>query len=63
VEFLSTHSAEIGSFVGGLIAGAIGGSLITLKVTTQKRVAGGSMVDQSRARAGGDVVGRDKMRD
>jgi hypothetical protein len=61
LDLLSAHAAEIGSFIGGLIAGAVGGSLLTLRITSQKRVVGGgSMVDQSGARAGGDVVGRDK---
>jgi hypothetical protein len=61
MEFLSAHAYEIGSFIGGLIAGGIGGSLITMRLTRQHRViGGGSVADQSRARATGDIVGRDK---
>jgi hypothetical protein len=62
VDWLSAHAAEVGSFIGRLITGAVGGSLITLNVSRQNRVKGssGTITDQSRARAGGDVVGRDK---
>jgi hypothetical protein len=57
MDILKNHLSEIGSF----IAGAIGGSLLTLKFTKQNRVeGGGSIVDQSKASAGGDIVGRDK---
>lgn len=57
MDFLKNHLGEIGSF----IAGALGGSLVTLKFTRQNRVQGsGTLADQSRATAGGDIVGRDK---
>jgi hypothetical protein len=57
MQFLSAHLSEFLSF----IAGMVGGSLITLKVTRAHRAdRHGSVVDQTRARAGGDIVGRDK---
>jgi len=60
-ELFGQYSSEIWSFVGGLIGGAVGGSLLTLRITRQNRVShGGSIVDQSGSRAGGDIVGRDK---
>jgi hypothetical protein len=56
MDFLINHLSQIGSF----FAGALGGSLITLKVTRQNRLQGdGSLVDQSNARAGGNIAGRD----
>lgn len=60
-DFFSQHSSEIWSFIGGLVGGGIGGSLLTLRITRQNRIgSGGSIVDQGGARAGGDIVGRDK---
>ncbi len=49
----------------GILAGLAGGSLLTLgfqKVSNRNwvNVRNGSMVDQSGARAGGDVVGGNK---
>jgi hypothetical protein len=60
-DFLSHYASQLGSFVGGLIAGALGGSLLTLRVTS-KRVGGigGTMVDQSASSANGDIVGGNK---
>lgn len=53
--------AEFWTFLGGLISGAIGGSLITLSVKKNQTVKGsGTNTDQSGATAGGDIVGRDK---
>lgn len=55
------YSFEIWSFLGGLVGGGIGGSLLTLKMVRQNSVKGsGSVVDQSRTRAGGDIVGGNK---
>lgn len=55
------YSSEIWSFLGGLVGGGIGGSLLTLKMVRQNSVNGsGSVVDQSRTRAGGDIVGGNK---
>jgi len=53
--------AEILWFIGGAISGAIGGSLVTVRL--QKRTSakyGATAVDQSGAQAGGDVVGGNK---
>jgi hypothetical protein len=61
LDFILSHAHELGSFLGGLIVGAVGGSLITLRIARENRVRGsGSITDQSRARAEGDIVGRDK---
>jgi hypothetical protein len=61
MEFLSQYASTIGSFVAGLIGGGAIGSLLTLRITGRNHLSGkGSVVDQSRSRAGGDVVGRDK---
>lgn len=52
---------DLWNFLGGLVAGGIGGALLTLKFTKNQRTQGsGTTVDQSRSSAGGDVVGRDK---
>jgi hypothetical protein len=54
--------AEILSIIGGVIAGAIGGSLITVRLQKKKISAdnGSTVVDQSNAQAGGDIVGGNK---
>ncbi len=60
-EIFGEYSSEIWSFLGGLIGGGIGGSLITLRFTRQNRATGrSSIVDQSGSKAGGDVVGGNK---
>jgi hypothetical protein len=60
-ETLARHASEILSFVTGLVSGGIGGSLVTLRFSRQNRATGGgSIVDQTNASAGGDVVGGDK---
>lgn len=52
---------DLWNFLGGLVAGGIGGALLTLKFTKNMRTNGsGTTVDQSKANAGGDIVGRDK---
>jgi hypothetical protein len=60
-DLLSQYASEIWSFAAGLVGGGIGGSLLTLRIT-QRNITNrnGSVVDQSRTRAGGDIVGRDK---
>jgi hypothetical protein len=61
VPEILTQYSEIWSFLGGLISGGIGGSLLTLRYTRQNRVTGrGSIVDQSRSKAAGDIVGGSK---
>jgi hypothetical protein len=60
-EFISQHASEILSFLGGLVGGGAGGSLLTLRFSRQNKAwGGGSIVDQTNASAGGDIVGRDK---
>lgn len=52
---------DLWSFLGGLLPGLVGGSLLTLHFTkTMKADRHGNTVDQSGARARGDIVGRDK---
>lgn len=61
LEFLSQYASEIGSFIAGLAGGGAIGSLITLRIKGRNQVLGsGSVTDQSRSVAGGDIVGRDK---
>jgi hypothetical protein len=60
-EMLARYASEIWSFVAGLVGGGIGGSLLTLRISRQNRASGGgSIVDQSKATAKGDIVGGDK---
>jgi hypothetical protein len=57
LDVISQHLSEILSF----LAGALGGSLLTLSITKQNRIRGsGSIVDQSSSKAGGDIVGGNK---
>jgi hypothetical protein len=59
-ELLTQYASEIGSFVAGAVSGAAG-ALITLRIKGRNQVMGsGSITDQSRSVAGGDIVGRDK---
>jgi hypothetical protein len=52
---------DLTNFLTGLIAGGLGGSLITFRLTKNVQSGGNSnSVDQSRASAHGDIVGRDK---
>jgi len=47
--------------IGGLLSGLLGGSLLTLQLTkTMRADRHGNSVDQSGAKARGDIVGRDK---
>ena len=63
IDFLTQHAEAIGTFIAGLIGGGVGGSLLTLRITGRNQVSGrGSIVDQSGSRAGGDIVGRDNIR-
>jgi len=61
VDFLMNHAKEIGTLIAGLIAGGAGGSWLTFRFSRKNQLSGrGSITDQSGARAGGDIVGRDK---
>lgn len=54
-------SFDLWNFLGGLITGGLGGALLTLTFIKNLRSEGrGTSVDQSKASAGGDIVGRDK---
>ncbi|MBT9385645.1 hypothetical protein KM176_17370 [Pseudooceanicola sp. CBS1P-1] len=51
---------DLWNFIGGLVTG-IGGSWLTFQVTKNVRAdRNGNAVDQANAKAGGDIVGRDK---
>jgi hypothetical protein len=61
MAWLTENWSQIASFICGLA----GGSLLTVTIQyvrnrNRTQVGSGSMVDQSGARAGGDVIGRDK---
>ena len=58
---LATHisASMIYSFIGGVTVGSIG-TLLSVRIVSNKRITGKNAVDQSGATAGGDVVGRDK---
>ena len=53
---------DLWNFLGGVVAGGLGGAFLTLTITkkSQHTAGAGTTVDQSGAKAGGDVVGRDK---
>lgn len=52
---------DLWNFLGGLLAGGAGASLLTLRLSNSIRADRNSVAtDQSGARAGGDIVGRDK---
>lgn len=56
LDFMTAHSSQIVSFLGGLMSG----SLLTFQLTKNRATRGGSVVDQSRSRADGDIVGGNK---
>jgi len=56
MNFILDHLSQIGSFVAGLL----GGSLITIQLTGHRAGKKGKVIDQSKSRAGGDIVGGDK---
>jgi len=56
VNLILDHLSQIGSFIAGLI----GGSLITIRLTGHRTGKGGKVIDQSKSRAGGDIVGGNK---
>jgi len=52
---------DLWNFLGGLLTGAVGGALLTFQLTKNVRAdRQATATDQSRAHAGGDIVGRDK---
>jgi hypothetical protein len=61
MTFYEMYSSEIWSFIGGLFSGGICASLLTFQFVKQNHLYGsGSIVDQSGAKAQGDIVGGDK---
>jgi len=56
MDFVMQYVSEIVSF----IFGALGGAALTFTITRNSVRNGGSVVDQSKARAGGDIVGGNK---
>ena len=56
VDFATQHLSELLSFLGGLVTG----SLITFQLTRNRAQGRSSIVDQSRSRADGDIVGGNK---
>lgn len=57
MNIVMQYLSEIVSF----LAGAAGGAAVTLKFTRSSVKNGGVITDQSKARAEGDIVGRDKI--
>lgn len=61
MDFLTTYASEIWSAIIGCLAGGTLGSLITFKIMRSQHASGaGRNVDQSRSKAGGDIVGGSK---
>jgi hypothetical protein len=60
MSFLSAHANEIMAAIIGAIAGAAVSIPITVRVTRNSMSGSSTKVDQRQAKAGGDVVGRDK---
>ncbi len=62
MESLMLENFDLWNFLGGMVAGGLGGALVTLNVIRKTQYSGtrGNSVDQTDARAGGDIVGRDK---
>ncbi len=57
MEQIIGHASEIISF----LVGAVAGSLVTIYFKNLRAGDRGNAVDQAGAKAGGDVVGRDKI--
>jgi len=56
MDVITQHLSEIISFASG----ALGGALLTFTLTRNSVRNGGTVVDQSKARAGNDLVGGNK---
>jgi uncharacterized protein YneF (UPF0154 family) len=52
--------AQYGSQILSFLVGLAGGSLITFSLTKKQVSGNGSIVDQTKAKAGGDIVGGNK---
>jgi hypothetical protein len=55
-DWLNQHLSEILSAIGG----AIGGSFLTLQLMRNRVQGSGTVIDQSKARAHGDIIGGNK---
>jgi hypothetical protein len=60
MDFIFKYASEIWTFVAGLVGGAAGGSFLTLKLTKNSVGRDSNVANQSHAKVGGDLVGRDK---
>lgn len=60
-DFFATHASEIWSALAGLVAGAAISIPITVRTTRRSMSGNSTRSDQSGARSGGDIVGRDKI--
>jgi hypothetical protein len=58
MQMILDHLSAIVSFVLGLAAGGTIGSILTLKISRVNNAD--RIVNQNRAKAGGDIVGGDK---
>lgn len=57
MDSVLNYVSEIISFVFGAFAG----SLLTINIKNQRASGRANVVDQSKSRAGGDIIGRDKL--
>ena len=58
---MESYASEIWSALGGLLAGTLGGSLLTLRITRNTTASGNSkVVNQSGSKVKGDQVGGNK---
>lgn len=55
-DFITQHLSEILSALGG----AVGGSLLTFQIMRNRVQGSGTIIDQNRAQAGGDIIGGNK---
>lgn len=60
MELISTYLSEIVAAIIGAIGGAAVSVPITIRVQNRKSSGESTQSDQKNARAGGDIVGRDK---
>ncbi|MBK9003919.1 MAG: hypothetical protein IPM67_10715 [Sphingomonadales bacterium] len=60
-DFLASHLSEIVSAVLGFIGGALVSIPITVRITKGNMSGSSSSANMSGVKAGGDVVGRDKI--
>ncbi len=61
MDFIANHASEIISAILGFLGGALVSIPITISITKGNMSGSSSSVNMSGAKAGGDVVGRDKI--